>query len=259
MRLGYAWAKGPFGLADTVGAAASGGALPRRPAALCPTLLAPSGGGRRLLPRPRLRPRHRRDAALPHACRGRRHGRRRRARELGLLAENDSAALVDLGDGVACLALRTKMNTCDSGVIDMVERGDPAGHGRCLPGAGDRLRPPARLLRGRRSRHVRQPPRRRRPRRPARLRAPRPAGVRGAAPRAVPGRGCCPRVRPGRRQRADARRPPHRRARRAEGRLPRADRRAHPVLGRRDAGSRPRHVGRRTRSGRVGFRRRLQL
>ena len=43
-------------------------------------------------------------------------------RNFGVLAESDDAAVVDLGDGIACLALRTKMNTCNAGVVEMVER-----------------------------------------------------------------------------------------------------------------------------------------
>lgn len=45
------------------------------------------------------------------------------ARRAGaVLEENDSARLLDLGDGVALLEFRSKMNTLGGGVLDMVER-----------------------------------------------------------------------------------------------------------------------------------------
>ena len=125
MRLGYAWAKGPFGLADTVGAARL---MERYLAAgrVVPTLLARAAEVGGFYPDP--------DSVL-----GTDGTPRYRTRVAGVvtvaeaeranapLAENDSAALVDLGDGVACLALRTKMNTCDSGVIEMVEEATRLG------------------------------------------------------------------------------------------------------------------------------------
>ena len=40
----------------------------------------------------------------------------------GVVFESPDAALVDLGDGVACLEFTTKMNTIGPGVIDMLER-----------------------------------------------------------------------------------------------------------------------------------------
>ena len=119
MRLGYAWAKGPFGLADAVGAAR----LRERYAAsgrTVPPLLARAVEVGGFYPDPdtvlgtdgRLREGKRIEGVVTVAD---------AERANGVLAENASAALVDLGDGVACLALRTKMNTCDRGVIDMVE------------------------------------------------------------------------------------------------------------------------------------------
>jgi len=39
-----------------------------------------------------------------------------------VVMESADAALIDLGDGVACLEFTTKMNTIDEGVIDMLER-----------------------------------------------------------------------------------------------------------------------------------------
>ncbi len=125
MRLGYAWAKGPFALADTVGAAvlaqrytASGREVPRllaRAAELGgfypdPDSVLGTDGS----PRRRLRP----EGVITVAD---------AERANGVLAGNASAALVDLGDGIACLALRTKLNTCDSGVIELVERATELG------------------------------------------------------------------------------------------------------------------------------------
>jgi 3-hydroxyacyl-CoA dehydrogenase len=125
MRLGYNWAAGPFGLADTVGA---GVLIDRYEAAgrAVPALLASAarvGGfhpdrdtvlGTDGTPRPRRRP----EGILTVADAEAAHG---------VLAANASAALVDLGDGVACLALRTKLNTCDPGVVELVERATELG------------------------------------------------------------------------------------------------------------------------------------
>jgi len=125
MELGYAWAQGPFALADAVGAAtlADRFAASGRPV---PALLARAAevGGFHpdadhvLGTDGTLRPRRRPTGVLTVADAERTHG---------VLAANASAALVDLGDGVACLALRTKMNTCDAGVIELVERASDLG------------------------------------------------------------------------------------------------------------------------------------
>jgi 3-hydroxyacyl-CoA dehydrogenase len=40
----------------------------------------------------------------------------------GVIIESPDASLVDLGDGVACLEFRTKMNTVGPGIVDMMER-----------------------------------------------------------------------------------------------------------------------------------------
>lgn len=125
MQLGYGWAKGPFALADAVGAAVlaeryagSGRAVPAllvraaEVGGFYPdpgTVLGTDGSLRRRRPL---------EGVLTVAD---------AERVNGLLAENASAALVDLGDGVACLALRTKMNTCDPGAIEMVERATQLG------------------------------------------------------------------------------------------------------------------------------------
>ncbi len=120
MKLGYGWAQGPFELADAVGAAALAERFVASGRAV-PALLARAGevGGfhpdadRVLGTDGAVVPRRRPEGILTVADAERTHG---------VLAANGSAALVDLGDGVACLALRTKMNTCDAGVIGMVER-----------------------------------------------------------------------------------------------------------------------------------------
>ncbi|MFZ1410882.1 MAG: 3-hydroxyacyl-CoA dehydrogenase/enoyl-CoA hydratase family protein [Micropruina sp.] len=44
-----------------------------------------------------------------------------------IIAENDSAAITDLGEGLARLELRTKMNVCDPGVLAMVEQAAQLG------------------------------------------------------------------------------------------------------------------------------------
>lgn len=125
MQLGYGWARGPFALADTVAA----GVLAQRYVACgraVPALLARAAEIGGFYPEPEsvlgtdgsLRRRRRPEGVLTVA---------EAERANGLIAENGSAALVDLGDGVACLALRTKLNTCDPGVIEMVERATELG------------------------------------------------------------------------------------------------------------------------------------
>lgn len=115
MKLGYNWAAGPFALADQVGldwlidrfvvdgrpvpvllgqARTAGGFRPRPG-----TVLATDGTVFELPVGP---------LSVAHAG--------------GVLVENDSAALVDLGDAVACLTLKTKMNVCEPGVFDIVAK-----------------------------------------------------------------------------------------------------------------------------------------
>jgi len=125
MRLGYAWVKGPFGLADEVGPSRLAERF-RAAGRPVPSLLQRAidvGGfypdedtvlGTDGTPRYR-----KRTAGVVTVAQARRAN--------GVLAQNASAALVDLGDGVACLALNTKMNTCDRGVIDMVEEATRLG------------------------------------------------------------------------------------------------------------------------------------
>ena len=125
MKLGYGWALGPFELADAVGAAPLAARFAEAGRAV-PPLLARAAEVGGFYP----------DADAVLGSEGAVRERRRPAgvltvadadRTRGPLAENASAALVDLGDGVACLALRTKMNTCDAGVIEMVERATELG------------------------------------------------------------------------------------------------------------------------------------
>ena len=125
MRLGYGWARGPFALADAVGAAV----LAKRYAAsgrVVPALVVRAAEVGGFYP----------DADAVLGADGSARQRRRpegvvtvadAERVNGRLAENAAAALVDLGEGVACLALRTKMNICDPGVIEMVERATHLG------------------------------------------------------------------------------------------------------------------------------------
>ena len=124
MKLGYNWAAGPFELADQVGldwlidrfvvdgrpvpellqqARAAGGFRPR------PGAVLGTDGSVVDLP------------AGPLTV----------AQASAVLVQNDAAALVDLGDGVACLTLRTKLNVCEPAVFEIVaealargERGD---------------------------------------------------------------------------------------------------------------------------------------
>lgn len=125
MELGYAWGRGPFKLADAVGV----GELVARYEAEgrpVPALLAAAAEAGGFYPDAEsvfgsdgvVRPRRRIEGVVTVAD---------AVRAGGVLASNDSADVVDLGDGVACLALKTKMNTCDAGVIEMVEQAASLG------------------------------------------------------------------------------------------------------------------------------------
>lgn len=90
MMLGYAWRKGPFAIAMGLSPAA-----------------------RKMLELPPM-PSVQRDSSM--------HDPLDRAKEAGAkIAGNASASLWDLGDGVGCLELTTKMNAVDTGVLEMVE------------------------------------------------------------------------------------------------------------------------------------------
>lgn len=115
MILGYAWTMGPFALADQVGADwlvdrfnAEGREVPK--------LLqqAVEAGGFRPRPGTVLAT----DGSVVEVP----AGPLTIAQAPGVLVENASAALVDLGDGVACLTLKTKMNVCEPGVFEIVQR-----------------------------------------------------------------------------------------------------------------------------------------
>lgn len=115
MKLGYAWQAGPFELADSVGPEwlverfeAEGRPVP---ALLARAVVA---GGFRPRPGSVLAS----DGAVIEPA----PGPLTVAQASGVLAANDSAALLDLGDGVACLTLKTKMNVCEPGVFDIVHR-----------------------------------------------------------------------------------------------------------------------------------------
>ncbi|MFC5736830.1 3-hydroxyacyl-CoA dehydrogenase/enoyl-CoA hydratase family protein [Sinirhodobacter huangdaonensis] len=90
LELGFAWRKGPFAIAQSLDAASRAALnLPAMPAVV-------------------------KDAAAQDPL--------DRAKAAGAkLAGNASASLWDLGDGVGCLELTTKMNAVDDGVFDMIE------------------------------------------------------------------------------------------------------------------------------------------
>ena len=130
MVLGYAWTRGPFALADAVGA----GTLVARyetEGRPVPALLRAASEAGGFYPDADsvlgsdgvVRPRRRVEGVLTVADAERTHG---------VLAESPDAAIVDLGDGVACLVLRTKMNTCNAGVIAMVERALELGNDKAF-------------------------------------------------------------------------------------------------------------------------------
>lgn len=130
MRLGFAWGRGPFELADAVGTPAIVARYEAegRPVPALLRAAADAGGfhpdhATVLGSDGTVRERQRVEGVLTVAD---------AVRTGGVLAENESARVVDLGDGVACLALRTKMNTCDSGVIEMVERARALGEDGAL-------------------------------------------------------------------------------------------------------------------------------
>ncbi|MDY0013120.1 MAG: 3-hydroxyacyl-CoA dehydrogenase/enoyl-CoA hydratase family protein [Rhodocyclaceae bacterium] len=120
LELGYAWGKGPFALADRVGAAWIVERL-KTEGEFVPPLLARAA-----------------DAGGFYADGGktltRTDGSRvARARAAGVVCladikektapvlNNDSATLWDMGDGIVCLELKTKMNILDNGVFDLIE------------------------------------------------------------------------------------------------------------------------------------------
>jgi 3-hydroxyacyl-CoA dehydrogenase len=121
MRLGYGWAAGPFELLDRLGPAHVAERL-RRAGRPVPPLLEEVGAGTFY--------RRTSDAAI--AARDRRGSYRELRPRPGTLrlkdiktnrpsvASNPSASLWDLGDGIACLELHTKLNTLDRDSLAML-------------------------------------------------------------------------------------------------------------------------------------------
>jgi 3-hydroxyacyl-CoA dehydrogenase len=121
MRLGYGWAAGPFELLDRLGPARVAERL-RRAGQPAPRLLAEVDAGTFYRGAP----------GGTTAARDRRGGHRELGPRPGTLrledvkgrrppvASNPSASLWDLGDGVACLELHTKLNTLDRDGLAML-------------------------------------------------------------------------------------------------------------------------------------------
>lgn len=113
MRLGYNWARGPLELADAVGCdwiakrlEAEGRAVPER------LFKAVREGGFHAA------------GAADGAAQARPAPLTLAAAKVGKtrLLGNDAASLWDLGDGVACLEIHTKMNACNLDVVKVVEQ-----------------------------------------------------------------------------------------------------------------------------------------
>src|SRR5262249_46092865 len=120
MRWGFAWDLGPFELWDALGVRATVERMEKDgvpPAAWVNELLATGREGF-----------YAGDAAAPMCWDARSRSEQpvvQSPRELNLrarreIARNDGASLIDLGDGVACLELHTKMNAIDADVIKML-------------------------------------------------------------------------------------------------------------------------------------------
>ncbi len=125
MRLGYGWAEGPFQIADRAGAAWIAGRL-RAAGETVPPLLAKAAeaGGFYAAS----------TAPLPSTPLVR--------LSRSIVFDNPSAALHDIGDGVACLEHRTKMNIFDNQVFDAigVALADVPKHFRALVIGSDHAR-----------------------------------------------------------------------------------------------------------------------
>ena len=136
MRLGFNWKQGPFEILDRLGPAAVAARLAREGR---PVPDAAARGRRpQLLPR-----RGRRAASLRHgrrlshagAARGCAAPRGRQATRREPLLKNGSAALWDVGEGVACFEITSKMNSFDEAVLKLLEK-SIALVGRAVQGAG---------------------------------------------------------------------------------------------------------------------------
>ena len=123
MRLGYNWRDGPFALIDRLGAGYFAARLVEEGAAVPPLLAeAAQAGGF-----------YRRDQAHnQYLTTGGAYAEMVRDEGVFLLADvkctseplarNASASLWDVGDGVACLEVHTKMNSIDAGVLAMMQK-----------------------------------------------------------------------------------------------------------------------------------------
>lgn len=124
MRWGYGWQLGPFELLDAAGISWVVSELRKNnqePASALQELLDEKGEGARFYSGSLLKP----TVWVP------RRGEMPKKRAPGIieltplrsthtLKENPSAALIDLGDGVACLEFRSKANVLDDGVVQML-------------------------------------------------------------------------------------------------------------------------------------------
>jgi 3-hydroxyacyl-CoA dehydrogenase len=118
MRLGYNWAYGPFELADCVGIDWLVAGLEREEIEVPPLLLSAQRIGRfyqkhgtSLLTDGREAPRRETGVLSIAAVR----------RQSSPVKANTSASVWDMGGGIACLEIHTKMNACDIDVVAMVE------------------------------------------------------------------------------------------------------------------------------------------
>lgn len=131
MAWGYSWQLGPFALMDAAGVGWCVEQLKASGAAIAPALsdlLAKQGpdarwyGGRPsertvFVPGAGPRPLPTPSGVIELAARKDR---------VGEFLRNDTASLIDLGDGIACLEFRGKMNALDAGAIDLLTRAVPA-------------------------------------------------------------------------------------------------------------------------------------
>ncbi|MBL9103331.1 MAG: 3-hydroxyacyl-CoA dehydrogenase/enoyl-CoA hydratase family protein [Myxococcales bacterium] len=131
MAWGYSWQKGPFALMDAAGVAWCASQLKASGVTIAPALedlLARQGqdarwyGGRASAPTVYV------PGAGPQAVAPPRGVIDLAARKdrVGEFLRNDTASLIDLGDGIACLEFRGKMNTLDAGAVTLLHEAIPA-------------------------------------------------------------------------------------------------------------------------------------
>ncbi|MBI4365576.1 MAG: 3-hydroxyacyl-CoA dehydrogenase/enoyl-CoA hydratase family protein [Deltaproteobacteria bacterium] len=127
MRWGYAWELGPFETWDALGVAAVAERLAKDGRPLPPIVAdVLAHGDGRFYAGPVTEPTYFDPAAQRHRAVPRHPAVLRLAAAKALRpvpAHNDSATLVDLGDGVLCCEFHTKMNAIDEGVLAMLARG----------------------------------------------------------------------------------------------------------------------------------------